>query len=85
MPLDKMIKKAYRLIKDGRIERVGDGTYNIIGDHGTYIVATGFDGTVSCSCPGFTKKRRCSHSLAVILLMHGLVRMPYERKTEWDF
>mgnify|MGYP003875791011 CR=1 FL=1 len=72
MPLDRMIEKARRLLEKGRIEHVGDGVYNVVGDHGTYVVARGFDGTVSCSCPGFIKKRRCSHSLAVILLTRGV-------------
>jgi hypothetical protein len=67
LPLDRMIEKARKLMRSGRIEYTGDGLYNVIGDHGTYTVARKIDGTVSCSCPGFIKKKRCSHSLAVIL------------------
>ncbi len=68
MPLDKMIEKARKLLQRGRVEYVGDGLYNVVGDHGTYTVAKKIDGTVTCNCPGFTRKKRCSHSLAVILL-----------------
>lgn len=71
MPVDQMIEKAQKLLHRNRVEYVGDGMYNVIGDHGTYAVAKKFDGTVTCSCPGFIKKKRCSHSLAVILLSQG--------------
>jgi hypothetical protein len=71
LPVDRMIEKARRLIRSGRIEYTGDGLYNVIGDHGTYTLARKIDGTVSCSCPGFIKKKRCSHSLAVILSFRG--------------
>ena len=68
-----MIEKVYRLLEKGRVERIGDGVYNVVGDHGTYIVARRPDGTVNCSCPGFAKKSRCSHSLAVMLLNRSLI------------
>ena len=68
MPLDKMIEKARKLVQRARVEYIGDGLYNVVGDHGTYTVAKKIDGTVMCSCPGFNRKKRCSHSLAVILL-----------------
>jgi len=68
MPLDKMIEKARKLIQRHRVEYIGDGLYNVVGDHGTYTVAKRIDGIVACSCPGFSRKKRCSHSLAVILL-----------------
>lgn len=68
MPLDEMIKKARKLIQRSRVEYIGDGFYNVVGDHGTYTVARKIDGTVMCNCPGFNRKKRCSHSLAVILL-----------------
>ncbi len=68
MPIDRMIEKAYNLIKKSRVERIEYGLYNVVGDHGTYIVARKIDGTVTCSCPGFTRSSRCSHSLAVLML-----------------
>ena len=68
MSLDRMIEKAYELVQKKRVERVGEGVYNVIGDHGTYIVARKIDGTLSCTCPGFIRRGRCSHSLAVLLI-----------------
>jgi len=68
LPIDKMIEKAYELIQKKRVEPIGDMLYNVIGDHGTYTVGQKNDGTVSCNCPGFARKRRCSHSLAVLML-----------------
>ncbi|MEM2321252.1 MAG: SWIM zinc finger family protein [Candidatus Bathyarchaeia archaeon] len=64
-----MIEKAYELIRDRRIEQISEDTFNVVGIHGTYTVVRGVNGTVTCSCPGFLTKRRCSHSLAVIILM----------------
>ncbi len=68
LPLDKMIEKAYELIMKKRIERVGEEFYNVVGEHGTYTVARKIDGSVSCSCPGFRQKGKCSHSFAVLML-----------------
>jgi len=68
LPLDRMIRKAYELIRKGRIEQIGDGVYNVIGEHGTYTVVRNIDGSVACNCPGFMSRKRCSHSLAVLML-----------------
>jgi hypothetical protein len=66
-PLYKMLDKAERLLKAGRIERLDSGHYNVIGDHGTYTLVVR-DGRVYCSCPGYQEKGVCSHSLAVMKL-----------------
>jgi hypothetical protein len=63
-----MIEKAYDLMQKGRVECISEETYNIIGDHGTYTVAHKINGTVNCNCPGFISRKRCSHSLAVLML-----------------
>jgi hypothetical protein len=68
MPLSKLLEKAQKFIKSGRVEDLGGGKYNVIGDHGTYIVVRNYQGTINCNCPGFLKRRRCSHSTAVLLL-----------------
>jgi len=68
LPIDRMIEKAWILIESGRIEQIGDDSWSIIGDHGTYTVARDYEGKVSCDCPGFRSKRKCSHSTAVIIL-----------------
>ena len=82
MPLSRMIEKAYELIRGGRIEEIGDGVYNVIGEHGTYIVVRGIDGSVTCNCPGFTSKRRCSHSLAVMMLNQPVLLRSIKREIE---
>jgi hypothetical protein len=64
---DPLFEKARKLAQSGRIEFLGNGVYNVVGDHGTYIVAEDFSGSLSCNCQGFFTKRRCSHALAVML------------------
>lgn len=68
LSLDRMIKKAYELIRERRIEEIEGGVYNVIGDHGTYTVIRNMDGSVTCNCLGFISKKKCSHSLAIIML-----------------
>jgi len=82
LPLSRMIEKAYELIRGGRIEEIGDGVYNVIGEHGTYIVVRSIDGSVTCNCPGFTSKRRCSHSLAVMMLNQPVLLKSIKREIE---
>jgi hypothetical protein len=67
--MDRMIQKAYDLIQKRKVEGIGDELYNVVGDHGTYTVARKVNGTVNCNCPGFVTRRRCSHSLAVMMLI----------------
>lgn len=64
-----MVKKAQKLLKSGRVERLNYESFNIIGDHGTYTVVQSYEGETSCNCPGFREKGRCSHSLAVMILL----------------
>ncbi|KPV63477.1 MAG: hypothetical protein AOA65_1267 [Candidatus Bathyarchaeota archaeon BA1] len=68
MSLDRMVEKARRLLESGRVERVDEEHYNVIGDHGTYTVGRTYEGKVTCNCPGFMSKGRCSHSAAIIIL-----------------
>jgi len=68
LSLDRMLEKAQRLLEKGRVEKINEGIYNVIGDHGTYTVAQDHEGRVTCSCPGFQKRGVCSHSAAVIML-----------------
>ena len=78
MPLDAMIDKAMRLLKAGRVERLSNRQFNVIGDHGTYNVVRNHEGKTSCSCPGFQSRGRCSHSTAVIILT-GFSKRPRSR------
>ncbi|MCW4006184.1 MAG: hypothetical protein NWF04_06275 [Candidatus Bathyarchaeota archaeon] len=64
-----MFQKACYLADSGRVEFLGNGVYNVVGEHGTYIVAQEpATGKLSCNCQGFLSKGRCSHAQAVALL-----------------
>ncbi len=65
---DIMHQKARYLIESGRIENLGNGIYNVIGEHGTYTIAQDHTGKLSCNCQGYLNKGRCSHAQAVALL-----------------
>jgi len=65
---DIMHEKARKLIESRRVEFLGNGLYNVIGDHGTYNVAVDYTGKISCNCPGYLQKGRCSHVAAVELI-----------------
>ena len=71
MRIDRLLNKAERLVSSGRVESLGGGVYNIIGDHGTYTVVQDYTGKLSCSCPGFLQKSKCSHVTAVMLMTGG--------------
>jgi hypothetical protein len=68
MPVNRLYEKAKRLVESRRVEPLGQGVYNVIGDHGTYTVVQDYTGKLSCICPGFMKKAKCSHITAVIIL-----------------
>ncbi len=61
----KVIDKAIRLVRDGRVELLDSGNYNVIGDHGTYNVVINQKGQIACTCPGYGAKGNCSHRTAV--------------------
>jgi predicted nucleic acid-binding Zn finger protein len=71
LPVDRLLEKAKRLVESHRVESLGQGVYNVIGDHGTYTVVQDHTGKLSCSCPGFLNKARCSHVTAVMILAKG--------------
>jgi hypothetical protein len=68
LPVDRLLEKAKRLVESRRVESLGLGVYNVIGDHGTYTVVQDYTGKLSCSCLGFLKKAKCSHVTAVMML-----------------
>jgi hypothetical protein len=81
MPVNKLFEKAKKLVESHRVESLGQGIYNVIGDHGTYTVVQDYTGKLSCSCPGFMEKAKCSHVEAVILLTKmRRKRRPYKSK-----
>ncbi|KON30711.1 hypothetical protein AC477_04745 [miscellaneous Crenarchaeota group-1 archaeon SG8-32-1] len=67
MPSERLVQKAEKLLNSGRVESLGGGKFNVVGDHGTYIVVRNYDGTVSCNCIGFLRRKKCSHSIAVLM------------------
>ena len=68
LPVGRLFEKARRLVESGRVESLGGGVYNVVGDHGTYTVVQDYTGKLSCSCPGFLQKAMCSHVTAVMLM-----------------
>ncbi len=66
---DPMMEKARKLVDSRRVEFLGNGVYNVIGDHGTYSVAMDYQGKISCNCQGFLSKGKCSHAQAVTLML----------------
>ena len=76
MPVERLIRKARKLAETGRVEQLATGVYNVVGDHGTYIVAQDHTGKLSCNCPGYLQKHKCSHITAVMLLTRKRRRKP---------
>lgn len=66
---DRMLAKAMKLVRNGRVERLDGERFNVIGDHGTYNVVQTPDGGFSCTCPGFRVNGKCSHSTAVSIVL----------------
>lgn len=66
--LEKMVEKAKMISKSSRITRIDHSTFQVVGDHGIYIVIRGVDGLFHCGCQGFLTRGFCSHALAVNLL-----------------
>jgi hypothetical protein len=75
--MDRMIEKALKLLRTGRVERLDQRRFNVIGNHGTYSVVRNNEGKVSCNCPGFQSRGRCSHSSAVFILTKPSIRKKY--------
>ncbi|TRO52757.1 hypothetical protein E2P61_03055 [Candidatus Bathyarchaeota archaeon] len=82
MRIDRLFEKAERLVASGRVESLGGGVYNVVGDHGTYTVVQDYTGKLNCSCPGFLQKSKCSHVTAVMLLTK-MKRRRFSRQTKF--
>lgn len=65
---DWLVEKAMKLVENRRVESLGYGVFNVIGDYGTYTVVQDYTGKLSCSCPGFMQKTKRSHVEAVTIL-----------------
>lgn len=69
---NRLLEKAEQLVRNGRIDPLGMENFNVIGNHGTYNVSKSPKGKISCTCPGYQTRGRCSHSTAVFLYLNGL-------------
>jgi len=67
--LEKMVEKAKAISRSSRITRIDYSTFQVVGDHGIYIVIKGVDGLFHCGCQGFLTRGFCSHALAVNMLV----------------
>jgi len=81
LSLNRMVEKARKLLESGRVERIDEERYNVVGDHGTYTVVQAYNGKITCDCPGFMSNGKCSHSAAVIILTQ-ISKRPRSRKKE---
>ncbi len=66
--LEKMVEKAKVMLKTGRVTRIDRSTYQVVGDHGIYIVVKGVDGNYHCGCQGYMTRGFCSHALSINML-----------------
>lgn len=80
--IEKMVKKAKQMIREGRVTRIDRSTYQVVGDHGTYMVIKGADGSYHCGCQGFVTRGFCSHALAVYLLENRKRKVKEAKKEE---
>ncbi len=83
--LEKMVEKAKIMLRSGRITRIDRSTFQVIGDHGIYIVVRGVDGNYHCGCQGYMTRGFCSHALSVNLLEQRTKsrrRMPIQPRPE---
>jgi hypothetical protein len=78
--IEKMVEKAKMISRSSRITRVDHNTFQVVGDHGIYIVIRGVDGLFHCGCQGFLTRGFCSHALAVNMFVGR--RRPHSRRAE---
>ncbi len=64
----RMVEKAAWLISEGRIVRISDILYYVIGRRSRHLVRIGDGEKITCSCFGFKSRGVCSHVLAVSTL-----------------
>ncbi|MEM0023235.1 MAG: SWIM zinc finger family protein [Thermofilaceae archaeon] len=63
-----MVSKAAWLIKEGRVVKISDLMYYVMGRKNRHIVRVVGD-ALSCTCPGFRGRGICSHVIAVSTIM----------------
>lgn len=67
----RMINKAAWLITTGRVVRISNYMFYVMGRRNRHIVKLGGN-KLACTCPGYKERSMCSHVVAVsaILEMH---------------
>jgi len=64
----RMINKAAWLLEDGRVVKISDYMFYVMGRKNRHIVKVE-NGELICTCPGFKDKGICSHVVAVSTLL----------------
>lgn len=72
----RMIAKAAWLILDGRVVRISDVMYYVIGRQNRHIVTVEGD-RLRCTCEGFKERGVCSHVVAVSTVIWMTTKQEY--------
>ncbi|RLE96777.1 MAG: hypothetical protein DRJ57_05220 [Thermoprotei archaeon] len=78
--MNRIISKAAWLILDGRVIRISDIMYYVMGRKNRHIVRVD-GGKLVCTCEGFKERGICSHVVAVSTVMW--LSSGYEYLDEW--
>lgn len=62
--MNRIIAKAAWLMHEGRIIKISDKMYYVVGRKNRHIVRVNNEG-LSCTCDGFKERNLCSHVIAV--------------------
>jgi len=66
--LRKIVDKAAWLIETGRVVKISDYMFYVMGRKNRHIVKIEGDKLV-CTCPGYKEKNICSHVVAVMAIL----------------
>ena len=69
MVKENIFTKGMRIFQQGKVCSLGDGHFEVLGDHGTYEVRLRNDGGFSCGCNynSVDPRRMCSHIVAAVI------------------
>ena len=66
--LQKIVDKAAWLIDTGRVVKISDYMFYVMGRKNRHIVKIDENG-LTCTCPGYREKKICSHVVAVMAVL----------------
>jgi hypothetical protein len=66
--MNRLVSKAAWLIHEGRIVRISDVLYYVVGRKNRHLVRVE-GGKLSCTCNGYRERGICSHTIAVSTIM----------------